>query len=179
MRNFPDLVLICFWDVIRTVKIIRFKKDSSESIVSPTQHSIILISITFHQHQINISEKQIPSVWYFGAITAGGKINLEVLIELIEVTPPQQCLAHQSVCTLLSWKNSRGRRPHSFSSEFLPKFSPIGEIFGELKKLVNFWVTKMSPIPSNFEGFSCHQFWWKQDHQRWGYSTVERFASSG
>ena len=79
-----------------------------------------------------------------------------------------------------------GRSPHSFSIEFSPKFSPIlvkilviwifywifaklftnfGDIFGELKKLVSFWVTKMSPIlvtiiPSNF-GVFCHQFWWK------------------
>ena len=66
----------------------------------------------------------------------------------------------------------KGMRPHSFSSEFLPKFSPIlvnvlviwifywiftnfGEHFGDLKKLVSFWVTKMSPIlmtiiPSDF-----------------------------
>ena len=70
----------------------------------------------------------------------------------------------------------RGRSPHSFSIEFSPKCSPIlakilviwifywifakfftnfGENFGELKNLVSFWVTKMSPIlvtiiPPNF-----------------------------
>ena len=101
-----------------------------------------------------------------------------------------------------------GRRPHSFSIEFSPKFSPIlakilviwifywifakfftnfGENFGELKNLVSFWVTKMSPIlvtiiPPNFVLFlspilvkisviwwnwwvfkwrKFHQFWWQ------------------
>ena len=85
-------------------------------------------------------------------------------------------------------------RPHSFSSEFLPKFSPIlvnvlviwifywiftnfGEHFGDLKKLVSFWVTKMSPIlmtiiPSDFV-FFCHQFWWKF----WWFDKIGEFLS--
>ena len=119
-------------------------------------------------------------------------------------------VASWSLCKPLSvlltfW---RGRRPHSFSIEFSPKFSPIlakilviwifywifakfftnfGENFGELKNLVSFWVTKMSPIlvtiiPPNFVLFlspilakisvnwriwwvfewqKCHQFWWQ------------------
>ena len=52
--------------------------------------------------------------------------------------------------------------PANFKFFFVTNF---GENFGELKKLVSSWVTKMSPIlvtiiPSDIV-FFCHQFWWK------------------